>query len=190
MSSYVDADTFQEDLCTDGSPRDGDRVMLRDGSSVMILPLTAGDEAPVVDWFATRFGGLSPEMLYARCFGLLQYLDPRVHPCLRDADRDDHETITALGLDRMVVGIARFLRLEDPRSAELTVSVSDDWQRRGLASVLLDRLAVRARSVGIKHLTASCLANQLTFIRLLGQLGTTTIEQPAAGAVDVRIRLS
>ena len=129
MSTYVEVDATLH-----GMPvADQDRTVLPDGSTVMIRPLTAGDEGSIVSWFADRFAALSPDVFYARAFGLLQYVDPRVHPRLRHANRDDHETIAALGLDGIVVGIARFDRVDESRSAEVSVSVSDDWRRRGLA---------------------------------------------------------
>lgn len=166
---------------------DQDRTVLPDGSTVVIRPLTAGDEGSIVSWFADRFAGLSPEVLYARAFGLLQYVDPRVHPRVHP-NRGELETIAALGLDGMVVGIARFDRVDESRSAEVSVTVSDDWRRRGLASMLLEQLAARARSIGIKQLTASCLANE-PLIRLISALGATTVQRSKAGLVDVRVRL-
>jgi GNAT superfamily N-acetyltransferase len=67
--------------------------------------------------------------------------------------------------------------------------VSDNWRRRGLASMLLEQVAARARSIGIKQLTASCLANE-TLIRLTNALGPTTVERAKAGLVDVRVLLT
>jgi GNAT superfamily N-acetyltransferase len=168
---------------------DQDRTVLPDGSTVMIRPLTAGDEASMVSWFADRFAQLSPDVLYARAFALVQYVDPRVHPRLRQADRGDHVTIAALGLDGILVGIARLDRVDESRSAEVSVSVSDHWRRRGVASMLLEQVAARARSIGIKQLTACCLATE-PLIRLISTLGATTVERSKPGLVDLRVRLT
>ena len=75
--------------------RDAERVVLRDGSSVVIRPLAAGDEAAIASWFTSRFAGLPSATLYARLFGLLKRLDPRAEPALARAGRFDHEAITA-----------------------------------------------------------------------------------------------
>ena len=56
-------------------------------------------------------------------------------------------------------------------------------------SMLLERVATRARSVGIEQLTAICLASNLKFIRLVSRLGATTVEPSAAGLVNIRIDL-
>jgi N-acetylglutamate synthase-like GNAT family acetyltransferase len=128
-------------------------------------------------------------VLYARAFALLQYIDPRVDPRVRHASGRDHETLAALGLDGIVVGIARFDCVDESSSAEVSVSVSDDWLRRGVASMLLEQVAARARSIGIKQLTASCIANE-PLIRLISALGATTVERSKAGLVDLRVRLT
>jgi len=169
-----------------GSSADTERVVLRDGSSVVIRLLAAGDEAAIAGWFASWFAGLRPETLYARLFVLLQ----RLALCPESALAcGDHEVVMAFAPDGVTVGIARCLRVGKPGSAEVTVAVADDWQGRGIASMLLERVATRARSAGIEHLTAICLASNLTFIRLLSRLGATTIAPAAAGLVDIRIDL-
>jgi GNAT superfamily N-acetyltransferase len=172
-----------------GSLADVERVVLRDGSSVVIRPLAAGDEAAIASWFTSWFAGLCAETLYARLFVLLQRLDPRTQSALTHVDRSDHEVITAFAPDGVTVGIARCLRVGKPGSAEVTVAVADAWQGRGIASVLLERVAARARSVGIEQLTAICLAGNLTLIRLLSRLGATTVGPSDAGLVDIRIAL-
>ena len=47
-----------------GSPTDIERVVLRDGSSVVIRPLAAGDKAAIASWFT----GLGVETRSARFF--------------------------------------------------------------------------------------------------------------------------
>ena len=172
-----------------GSSADIERVVLRDGSNVVVRPLAAGDEAAIASWFTSWFGGLSAETLYARLFVLLQRLDPRIGSARASGDVSDHEVIMAFAPDGVTVGIARCLRLGKPGSAEVTVEVADDWQGRGVATVLLGRVAARARSIGVEQLTAVCLASNLTLIRLLGRLGATTVGPLDAGLVDVRIDL-
>ena len=191
MVTQVAADTVRVacGVGAGGSAGEAQRAILRDGSSVMILPLAVGEEASIVDRFASRFAGLSPETLYARSFRLLQYIDPRLDSRGAHVDGRDHEAITALCPDGVVVGIARLMRVEEATSAEVTVTVSNPWQRRGLASVLLERVAASARSVGIEQLIARCLATEPTLIRLLSRLGQTIVDRSAAGRVGVRIQL-
>ena len=172
-----------------GSSADIERVVLRDGSNVVLRLFAGGDEAAIASWFTSWFRGLSAETLYARLFVLLHRLDPRVGSARASVNRSDHEVIMAFAPDGVTVGIARCLRLGKPGSAELTVAVADDWQGRGVATMLLERVAARARSVGIEQLTAVCLASNLALIRLLSRLGATTVGPLDVGLVDVRIDL-
>src|SRR5450755_4810437 len=172
-----------------GSAADSERMVLRDGSSVVIRLLAAGDVAAIASWFTSCFAGLSAETLFARLFVLLQRLDPRTEPALARVDRCEHEAIMAFAPDGVTVGIARCLRVDNPGSAEVAVTVADAWRGQGIASVLLERVAARARSVGIEQLTAICLAGNLTLIRLLSRLGATTVGPSDAGLVDIRIAL-
>jgi GNAT superfamily N-acetyltransferase len=169
-----------------GSLADIERVVLRDGSSVVIGPLAAGDEAAITSWFA----GLAAETRYARFFAFLKQLDPRTQSELARMDHYDHEAIAAVAPDAATVGIARYIRIGTSRSAEVAVAVADAWRGRGIASMLLERVAARARAAGIEQFIAICLATNHTVIRLLSRLGPTTVGPSDAGLVELQIDLT
>ena len=53
------------------------------------------------------------------------------------------------------MGIARYVRdRDDPQTAEIAVTVVDDWQGRGLGTELLTQLSGRARREGVLRFTA------------------------------------
>jgi hypothetical protein len=56
--------------------------------------------------------------------------------------------------------------------------------------MLLERIATRARSVGIEPFTVMWLATNNAVIRLLSRLGPTTVGPSDAGLVAVRIDLT
>ncbi len=161
-------------------------VVLRDGSSVVVGSLVSGDEAAISSWFA----GLSAETRYARFLAWLERLDCRTQFELARVDHIDHEAIAAFAPDRTTVGIARYMRTGDPGTGEVAVAVADAWRGKGIAGLLLGRLAARARTAGIEQFTALCLASNHTVIRLLSRLGETTVGAPEAGIVELRIDLS
>ncbi len=169
-----------------GSPTNIERVVLRDGSSMVIRPLAAGDEAAIASWFA----GLAAETRYARFFAVLKQLNHRTQSDLACVDHVNHEAIAAVAPDGSTVGIARYIRRTKPTSAEVAVAVGDAWRGRGIATTLLDRVATRARAAGIEQFIATCLANNYTVIRLLSQLGPTTVGPSDAGLVVLRIDLT
>ena len=79
--------------------------------------------------------------------------------------------LAALGLGRGV-GIARYVRdTDDPRAAEIAVTIADDWQGRGLGTELLARLSDRARQAGIGRFTATVSADNVAMTRLLWKMG-------------------
>jgi RimJ/RimL family protein N-acetyltransferase len=186
MRSETELASISDGVGDAGSATDIERVVLRDGSSVVIRPLAAGDEAAIASWFA----GLGAETRYARFFVLLERLDRRTQSELARVDHFDNEAIAAVASDGATVGIARYLRIGRSRSAEVAVAVADAWRGRGIASVLLDRVAARARSVSVEQFTAICLASNQTVIRLLSRLGPTTVGPADAGVVELRIDLT
>jgi len=101
-----------------GSPTDIERVVLRDGSSVVIRPLAAGDEAAIASWFA----GLGAETRYARFFVSLERLDRRAQSELARVDHFDNQAIAAVAPDGATVGVARYLRIAKSRSVEVAVA--------------------------------------------------------------------
>jgi RimJ/RimL family protein N-acetyltransferase len=169
-----------------GLASDEECVVLPDGSQVVIRRLAAGDEATIDVWFE----GLGPETRYARFLAPLKLLDRRTRWSLAQLDHRDREAIAAVGLDGSIAGIVRYMRAPDASTAEVAVAVVDRWAGRGVATVLLDRIAARARAVGIRRFTAVCLASNDRIIRLLRRLGPATIDHPDAGVVELRIDLT
>lgn len=165
---------------------DGEWVVLRDGSSVSFGSLAAGDEAAIASWFA----GLSAETRYARFFSPLKALDRRIQVELARVDHVDHEAIAARTRDGATVGIARYIRLGHSGTAEVAVAIVDDWTGLGLATMLLNRVAARARAVGIEQLVAACLATNYAVIRLFSRMGEMTVGPSIAGTAEVRIDLT
>lgn len=84
----------------------------------------------------------------------------RPHPVLSEEearhfthlDHVDREAYVVLFHDQ-IIAVGRYDRV-GPDTAELAFVVGDMWQGRGLATMLLDRLAERAREVGIERFEA------------------------------------
>jgi hypothetical protein len=109
---------------------------------------------------------------------------------LAQVDHVGHEAIAARAWDRATVGIARYIRFGQSRSAEVAVAVADDWRGLGIATILLNRVAMRARAIGIERLAADCLVTNERMIRLFKRLGETTVGPSIAGIVKVSIDLT
>lgn len=70
-----------------------------------------------------------------------------------------------------IVGVARYDRARDTDMAEVAVAVIDEFQRRGLGSVLLSELARVARAEGIKSFQLIVLPENREMLALLRKIG-------------------
>ena len=146
----------------------GKRVVLRDGSRVLIRPVQATDAPLLADGFAR----LSLRSRQLRFMTGKPQLSPAELRYFTDVDHHDHEAIGALDRDGRGVGIARYIRsADDPQAAEMAITIVDEWHRRGLATELLSRLSDRARRAGIRRFTALVDAENRVVIGLLRKMG-------------------
>jgi RimJ/RimL family protein N-acetyltransferase len=153
---------------------------LRDGSEVVIRELTPRD-APVL---AEAFERLSPESRDLRFLGAKPRLSSGDLQYLTDVDGYTHEALGAVdSATGRGVGVARFVRLgPEAPVAEVAVTVVDDWQRRGLATLLLEELNERARAVGIERYTALVSGDNKAVVALLDRIGARVLSADAASA--------
>lgn len=157
---------------------------LRDGSSVLIRPISADDG----HLLRSGFERLSERSRYMRFQAPMARLSDQQLSYLTNVDHRDHEALLALDPETgAAVGVARFVRIGE-EVAECAIVVADDWQNRGLATQLLDRLAKRAYEEGIRRFTAIVLAENTEAMRLLEGLGY--LEQRSFGSqVELDIEL-
>ncbi len=123
---------------------------LRDGSCVTIRPISRND----VDLERQFIEGLSPRARRFRFLCSMNTPSDALLKQLTQIDTDHDAALIALAEDanrQVEVGVARFSTAPDGR-AEVAVAVSDDWQHKGLGTVLMRRLIQLARSRGIKTL--------------------------------------
>jgi GNAT superfamily N-acetyltransferase len=161
-------------------------VTLRDGSRAVLRPISPADRAVL----AQGFEEMSDDSRYKRFLSPLPRLSGTYLTYLTEVDHHDHEAIVALSPEGAPMGVARYVRT-DPGSdaAEVAVAVVDRYQGRGLATVLLDRLAERAREEGVDRFTATALASNDEVIDLLHRLGPTHVGGTTGGVVEMEIEL-
>jgi nucleotide-binding universal stress UspA family protein/RimJ/RimL family protein N-acetyltransferase len=165
----------------------GRTVTLRDGARVRLRPITPADR----DLLAASFERLSEQSRYRRFMTAKRKLSPSELDYLVDGvDHSDHEAIVAIDpLAGSLLGIARYVRSkDDAETAEVAVTVADDWQRRGLGRSLLDRLTYRARQEGIRRFSALVLGENRPALGLFANLGESESHQ-SAGEIEMVIDL-
>ena len=149
-------------------------------------PIESDDKAAL----RAAFDHLSEESRYRRFLMPMKRLSPEMLRYFTEVDHHDHEALVAIDPPAdAIVGVARYIKTGGGR-AEAAVTVADDWQGRGLGSLLLEELAEHARGEGITHFTALVLANNDAMIALLRALGPVRRIDAQMGTVEVEAELA
>jgi GNAT superfamily N-acetyltransferase len=133
----------------------GAPIILRDGSRVRVRQGHSSDK----ELLLRGFERLSPESRYRRFLAPMPELTEEIVRYLTEIDHRDHGAMIALDEAGDGIGVTRYVR--DPHRpevaevAEVAVTVIDDWQGRGLGTLLLEVISARAREQGSSTLTRS-----------------------------------
>lgn len=157
---------------------------LADGERILVRPLVADDR----EQLATRYAELSVTARHSRFGTSSERLSERGLDRLLDLDYDDRCALAAIAVDEPGepgIGVARYARAhDDPRVAEAAVIVRDEYQNRGIGTILLRDLIAEARTHGIRTFTASVLWESEHLLDGLRAAGVTiTPAEPGVAAV-------
>ena len=138
-------------------------------ASYVVRPLGPQDR----DGLAAAFERLSPQSRFRRFMGPKTALSARELTYFTDIDHVVHEAIVAAEpLSGRLIGVARYaINPGDEVSADVAVVIADEWQRRGVGTVLMRRIIERARANGFERLTAETLWDNEGARALLCRLG-------------------
>ena len=149
-----------------------DVVALAGGQRVVIRPVLPQDE----DLTRAFFRSLSPPARYARFMTAMAELPRELMRHFTQVDYADHLALVAeVFMDgrEIVIAEARYVRKPDRTSAEFAVSVGEPWQGRGLARLLLGKLACRAAAGGVERMVGETLASNARMLALARKAGFT-----------------
>jgi protein lysine acetyltransferase len=163
-------------------------VIIDGGLELLLRPLRPDDKRRI----AQAFERLSPETRYRRFFAPLPRLSEQDLRYLTEVDHHDHEALAAVNPENgAIVGVARYVRSDDPMEAEVAVVVGDPWQGRGVATALLQRLVARAREEGIDHFVALVMSDNTDALELFRHLapGSSHTRRSASGHTELVMAL-
>jgi acetyltransferase len=122
---------------------------------------------------AAAFERLSVESRLQRYLGPKPVLPERELTELVSVDHDKREALVAVNCaDGSIVGVARFGTWPGSTAvAELSVEIADKWQGRGIGAGLAGAIIRRARTNGIRRLTATALGGNFRALALLRKFG-------------------
>ena len=143
---------------------------LRSGETLRIRPIRPED-AHLLSAFADR---LSDRSRYMRFFSVQRGLSPTFLARLTQVDYDRELALIALAEAQSaaepMLGVARFAANPDGESCEFAVTIDDNWNGRGLATILMQRLMQAARDAGYRHMTGLVLPDNESMLKLAERL--------------------
>jgi len=159
-------------------------VRLRDRRRVRLRELRPDDR----DEVRQAFDHLSTESRYTRFMSFVKELSPQMLERIvsRPAERElalVAEVDAPDGID--IVAGARYYIQADGDSCEFAITVVDDWQGAGLASVLMRELIRSARGQGLKRMEGFVLAQNNSMLNLARRLGFTVKQDPNDATVKI-----
>jgi ribosomal protein S18 acetylase RimI-like enzyme len=160
---------------------------LRDGTQIEIRALRPSDRNALLD----AAGRTSDESLYRRFFGVRREFNDAEVASFVDVDFIEQVALVALMGARereLIVAGARYIVVR-PGTAELAVTVVDEFQGLGIASVLLRHLAGLARAARLSELVAEVMPDNTAMLRVLERSGLRQRKKPESSVIHVTLYL-
>ena len=145
-------------------------IHLGDGAPVTIRPIRRED-AKIEQAFVR---GLSVESRYFRFMDMLRELSPQMLKQLTDIDYDKQMALVAVTRHHGAeaeIAVGRYAVLPDGMSCEFAIVVGDEWQRKGVATALMQSLIEEARRRGLQTMVGEVLTSNSKMLHFVARLG-------------------
>jgi acetate---CoA ligase (ADP-forming) len=163
------------------------RAVLRDGSVATLKLADAGDQNAVRRFFHD----LSPESRRKRFFTFAEPSDDLISRLCDPHDPARAATILAM---RVVDGDVRPIAIGSyagtgNQCAEAAFAVDDQYQGKGLGTILLERLAALAAAHGVRRFDATTLPENAAMLEVFRESGFEIRSKSMRGTIDVQLSL-
>jgi len=164
--------------------------VLQDGKPALIWPLLPTDAETLRDVFRR----LSPGSRHHRFLAALDQLDdPLIRLLVDSVDGVHHIALLLIVLppqgQEELIGVAHLVQdPDDPATADIAVTVVDDWQGRGAGTALVSSLLQR-RPAAVTRLRTLVAAGNRASLALLAGAGRVSSGLPEQGVLDVTVEL-
>ncbi len=164
-------------------------LKLHSGGNVRFRPVKPEDETAMQDFFYS----LSERAVYHRFFAHLKFfplsflrrfthIDYRTQmTVVCTADEEGHDGIIAVG---------HYVVNGETNLGEPAMIVRDDWQQRGVGTLLFSYLIKTAKGSGLAGFTAEVLKDNLQMIRLLEKAGFTLSPGFGRSSITAELRFA
>ena len=159
-------------------------VILRDGSTLRLRSPLPDDADAMLEFFES----LSERSRYLRFHGF-PALGPKLVAPFLDPDWEERGALAGW-LEGRMVALANFVRLRDPRRAEVAFTVADDYQGRGIGTRLLEQLAVLAADAGVEQFVAEVMPDNRNMLVVFRDAGFDVTRELDGGSVEVHFPIA
>jgi RimJ/RimL family protein N-acetyltransferase len=148
-------------------PSDLERdITLGDGARIHLRAIRPDDEERLISFH----DHLSGQTAYQRFFNAWRHLPRDTAHFLANVDYRRRLALVAEhkeGACRTLVGVARYDCTDQPDIAEIAFVIQDEWQNRGLGTIMLEALLTAAAERGIDRFRAYVLASNGRMLDML-----------------------
>ena len=155
-----------------------------DGAAIRIRAISPDDQERLHE----HFRGLSEQSVYFRFMGAKRDLSPHDLKRLTEIDFKNHvglaATVTEQGRERFI-GIGRYICGADPHRAEVAFAILDEFQGRGIGTLLLEHLSLIADANGIAEFEADVLGDNCQMLEVFAHSGFESRRSLDSGVVHL-----
>ena len=158
--------------------------ILRDGGSIRIRAIRPDDKPRLLD----HFQRLSQGSVYFRFFGVKKRLTDEELRRFTEPDFIHHVGLVATlreGEAERIIGVGRYMMHDTGHRAEVAFAVADEYQGRGIGTLLLEHLAPLARANGITEFEADVLGENNKMLEVFAKSGFVARRSVEGGVVHV-----
>lgn len=163
------------------------REPLRNGEEIEVRALRPGDRNAL----RRAIARVSDQSLYRRFFGVKREFSDAEVSTFVDVDFKDAVALVAVsheGAGEIIMGGARYLLLR-PGTAEIALTVLDEFQRQGIGGIMLRHLVALARAAGLSTLIAEVLPDNTAMLRVFERSGLRQQRRRDGGVIHVTLDL-
>jgi acetyltransferase len=160
---------------------------LNDGTDIVIRPIRPED-AEIEQAFIR---GLSPESKYFRFMNSIHELS--LEMLVRFTQIDYHNEMALVAINQGVdgeeeIGVARYMTNPDKKTCEFAIVVSDKWQGKGIARLLMNKLIDIARNRGLEVMEGQVLGNNYRMLELMKSLNFQISRDPNDPGIKLAVQ--
>jgi len=160
---------------------------LNDGTDIVIRPIRPED-AEIEQAFIR---GLSPESKYFRFMNSIHELSLEMLVRFTQIDYHNEMALVAINPDvngEEEIGVARYMTNPDKKTCEFAIVVSDKWQGKGIARLLMQKLIEIARNRGLEIMEGQVLANNFRMLELMKSLNFRISNDPTDSGIKLAVQ--